>query len=723
MKMRDFVLCLGIVFLCSGNMGYAQTDDIFEAVKSKNITKVVEIIEESPFKSAIRKQDNDGNTPLMYAAAIGDLNMVKCLVEHGAKVNVGNKNGQTPIMLAVSMGIPNLIKKTAAILPFLRKLSKVHHEEEAARHGPDFTDHFLVNLAVNGIRRLNYAKHERYLNELAKKYPTDNLELMEALKNKGSTGGVAEYSEIVKYLVGNGGSVSVADAIGRTALTYAVQVGNGELVELFINIAKQALNEERIYESGFKDFINKSPVSETLLYYAVYKKRFRAAAALINAGAALKDSEYHNDYPIYCAVEDGDIEAIKCFFEALKSMKMIDRIRHKQIKEPVNDKFRTYLDDESSDDFSVDSEDTKKVEEISYEEERELSDIEKIKRYIDKGPSDETPLDLAVKQKESEIALFLIENGAGIKASTIYNAAESSNLEVLQKLIEKNQGKNLDKEQLLDRAIKSGNLETTSWVYDYLISSGVTVDVNKIFYSSLQSDSFELSQWSYNLITDKSGINKAIVFESISDMNTMSLIQWVLDSIIREDLGEMLESGSNALYIAAQKGNLNKVALLLQRGFNGNVEYDGKRLIHCAAESGSIDLVVWLLRQNLPLNDLMQKDQKGCLPLHHAAKSGSRELVSFILQRCGRSIVDVQDKKGNTPLHSAARGGSEDVARCLVYNGANALAVNKKNKYPYQVAKGNSSAEKYLFQLYRDESGITARERQKRRIRKGLLGI
>ncbi|HMW02811.1 MAG TPA: ankyrin repeat domain-containing protein, partial [Acidobacteriota bacterium] len=44
--------------------------------------------------------DNEGNTPLHFAAKGKNLKNVKILLDHGAKTNLKNKLGETPLDLA-----------------------------------------------------------------------------------------------------------------------------------------------------------------------------------------------------------------------------------------------------------------------------------------------------------------------------------------------------------------------------------------------------------------------------------------------------------------------------------------------------------------------------------------------------------------------------------------------------------------------------------------------
>lgn len=50
----------------------------------------------------VNETDRYGNTALIYAAQVGDLDVVKALVEHGANMAIKNKGGATALDFAIS---------------------------------------------------------------------------------------------------------------------------------------------------------------------------------------------------------------------------------------------------------------------------------------------------------------------------------------------------------------------------------------------------------------------------------------------------------------------------------------------------------------------------------------------------------------------------------------------------------------------------------------------
>lgn len=101
------VLCLLIIFV---NPIFA--DEIHTAAENGDLELVKKLISENP--KLVDAPDREGKTPLHYAAAKGNLEVVEFLVKNGANVNARNSSGITPLYLAKGFG-----KK--AVAEFLEK--------------------------------------------------------------------------------------------------------------------------------------------------------------------------------------------------------------------------------------------------------------------------------------------------------------------------------------------------------------------------------------------------------------------------------------------------------------------------------------------------------------------------------------------------------------------------------------------------------------------------
>ncbi|XP_078081441.1 caskin-2 isoform X2 [Mustelus asterias] len=115
-----------------------------------------------------------------------------------------------------------------------------------------------------------------------------------------------------------------------------------------------------------------------------------------------------------------------------------------------------------------------------------------------------------------------------------------------------------------------------------------------------------------------------------------------------------------------------------------NVNYqdsDGFSALHHAALSGSTDLISLLLEAQAMVDI---KDSNGMRPLHYAAWQGKLEPVRLLL-RAG-AVVNVPSQDGQIPLHLAAQYGHYDVSEMLLQHQSNPCIINKAKKTPLDLA-------------------------------------
>jgi ankyrin repeat protein len=92
--------------------------------------------------------------------------------------------------------------------------------------------------------------------------------------------------------------------------------------------------------------------------------------------------------------------------------------------------------------------------------------------------------------------------------------------------------------------------------------------------------------------------------------------------------------------------------------------------------------------------DLSAKDDQGKTPLHYLAGiGGPSQRPLFVFHNIGDTFsaakvdVNVRDDEGNTPLHIAARTGTKDVFDWLVQRGAKLDATNNREETPLFLAE------------------------------------
>ncbi|KAJ5738043.1 hypothetical protein N7493_001198 [Penicillium malachiteum] len=114
------------------------------------------------------------------------------------------------------------------------------------------------------------------------------------------------------------------------------------------------------------------------------------------------------------------------------------------------------------------------------------------------------------------------------------------------------------------------------------------------------------------------------------------------------------------LHIASERGDLNSVKDLLNKGFDLYGQcFHQQTALHHAAWAGSVGIVEELLRQGI---DVLKKDKDGNTALHIAAELGCAPVVRLISTQ---SNVNLEGCNGLSPLHFAAMNGHTSVVEEL----------------------------------------------------------
>ncbi|XP_074253801.1 ankyrin repeat domain-containing protein 6 isoform X2 [Saimiri boliviensis] len=129
---------------------------------------------------------------------------------------------------------------------------------------------------------------------------------------------------------------------------------------------------------------------------------------------------------------------------------------------------------------------------------------------------------------------------------------------------------------------------------------------------------------------------------------------------------------SERLLIAAYKGQTENVVQLINKGAKVAVTKHGRTPLHLAANKGHLPVVQILLKAGCDLDVQDDGDQTA---LHRATVVGNTEIISALIHE--GCALDRQDKDGNTALHEASWHGFSQSAKLLVKAGANVLAKNK----------------------------------------------
>ncbi|XP_013878468.1 diacylglycerol kinase zeta [Austrofundulus limnaeus] len=113
----------------------------------------------------------------------------------------------------------------------------------------------------------------------------------------------------------------------------------------------------------------------------------------------------------------------------------------------------------------------------------------------------------------------------------------------------------------------------------------------------------------------------------------------------------------------------------------------GEELIHCV-QNQNLDRLKELHLQGV---ELQLQDAGGCTLLHHAVQSGSKDVVKYLIDHVSTSHLDVAEKdSGETALHKAAALCQRSICHFLVEAGASLMKTDLQGDTPkHRAAKAN----------------------------------
>ncbi|KAI9163980.1 Ankyrin repeat domain-containing protein [Paramyrothecium foliicola] len=138
-----------------------------------------------------------------------------------------------------------------------------------------------------------------------------------------------------------------------------------------------------------------------------------------------------------------------------------------------------------------------------------------------------------------------------------------------------------------------------------------------------------------------------------------SVEKWFLQSRL---VNQKNRRGSTPLLLAAVKGHIDVVKLLLGKGASVDAGEGGFTPLHAATKAGHGDIVGLLLEHGANVN-CRRVFKGGRTPLIDASWKGYEDIVKLLLSK--GAIVNTQDHFGDTPMTEALRWGHVDIFKLL----------------------------------------------------------
>ena len=249
------------------------------AVASGNFLMVRDLVGQG---ASVDAKNTAGETPLHYAAAYGHLAIVKYLDEQGADLTITSNDGSTPAQTADLSG-------QTAVNTYLVPKTAAEARAELTRLGIAYTAAAFVDSATGG----NLAVVKLFVQAG-----------MSVESKRGSLGypalhWAAKYGhlEVVKYLVGQGASLTATDNFGETALHIAAHFGHLEVVKYLVGQGASLTATDNF--------------GETALHIAAHFGHLEVVKYLVGQGASLTATDSGGNTALHGAAKYGLLEVVK----------------------------------------------------------------------------------------------------------------------------------------------------------------------------------------------------------------------------------------------------------------------------------------------------------------------------------------------------------------------------------------------------------------------------
>jgi len=221
--MKNFLLSaltVGVLGGCSAS----DDDALFEAIRAKDTARVENILAKGNVTLDPPQQAYQVNKPLAYAAAYGNLAIVKSILARGADINGRVAYGDVPLIKAAE-------HHNRDIIVFLVEQGADVNSPNAFGISPfiGFCSAESVELVELGLK-YGGKVNESYVNHTEPHRGEKNSTALQAAVADGR-------ADVVKILLAHGGDPSIKDASGNTCLDLARKAGHQEIVQMLKGLA------------------------------------------------------------------------------------------------------------------------------------------------------------------------------------------------------------------------------------------------------------------------------------------------------------------------------------------------------------------------------------------------------------------------------------------------------------------------------------------------------
>ncbi len=492
-------------------------------------------------------------------------------------------------------------------------------------------------------------------------------------------------AEIVQVLVDAGADIEAKGFMGRTPLSLAAEEGASEIMKVLLGRAPDSATAA---SGDGQKAASPSAIGSKALFAAIESDNAAMVRLLVEAGADVNAAEgFGGNTPLHEAVEEGNAEIVQILVDAgadIEAEGFMDQTPLSLAAEEGASEILQILLGQSADNGTQEGED-KQAPAIGSEAlftAIEKGDVETVRLLVEAGADvnaaegfgGNTPLHEAVKKGDVEIVKILVAAGADVNAEGYFDrtpltlATEEGATEILQILL----GTGPD----ADTSVGGEDKEAAS-----------TPSVgSEALYSAIEKGNVEMVR---------------ILVEAGADINAA------------DGFG-----GNTPLHEAVEQGDAEIVRILVAAGADVHAEgYFDRTPLTLAAEEGATEILQILLGTGPDADTSVGGEDKeavstpsvGSEALYTAIEKGDVEMVRLLVE-AGADINAAEGFGGNTPLHEAVKKGDLEIVKILVAAGADVEAKGYFDRTPLSLAAEEGATEIMRILLGLGESTDTSGE-------------
>ena len=466
--------------------------------------------------------------------------------------------------------------------------------------------------------------------------------------------------DVIELLLTNGADINAESETGATPLVLAAENGKLETLQFILQHKDKIANIEAKGVGG-----------GTALHVAAREGHVDIIELLFTNGADINAESETGATPLVLAAENGKIEALQFILQHKDKIVNIEArgagggtALHVAAIKGHADVIELLLTNGA--DINAESEtgatplvlaaENGKIEALQFI----LQHKDKIVNIEARGAGGGTALHVAAIKGHADVIELLLTNGADINAESetgatpLVLAAENGKIEALQFILQ-------HKDKTVDIEAKGAGGGTAL----HAAAIGGHVDVIELLLTNGADINAE----------SETGATPLVLAAENGQLEALRFILQHKDKTV--NIEAKGAGGGTALHVAARKGHLNIIELLLTNGADINaVSETGATPLVLSAQSGKLEALLFVLQHKDKITDIDAKGAGGGTALHVAAQEGYSEIIESLL--VSGADINASANDGETPLITAAAHGKLEALRIILQHKDKAVNIEAK---------------------------------------------